>query len=144
MKHRYAFEHWLHVPIAAYNLTKFKQSLKLILLITRWRILLLLLDQLMVGSPDYESLVPSSGARPSQSKKKKLKKLLKDSDDEDEDSCDEMRVCGVCEELLVRRLARMQSERKKIVTVLYDKMDSLMTECDRLKPSYLEMAESLL
>lgn len=97
----------------------------------------------MAHSPDYEAIVPSSGARPQQSKKNKLKKLLKDSDDEEEDSSEEMRVCGPCEELLVRRLARMESDKKKIITALYDKMVGLMIECDELKPPFLEIAESL-
>ena len=101
-------------------------------------------DQLITDSPEYDSIVPTSGARP-QSKKNKLKKLLKDSDDEDdEDSSEEMRVCGVCEELLVRRLVRMKSERRRVVTGLYERMLTLITECDQLKPPYMEMAESLL
>ncbi len=99
----------------------------------------------MSGNPDYESLLPPSGPRP-QSNKKKLKKFLKDSDDEtdDEDTSEEMRVCGVCEELLVRKLARMQSERKRVVSSLYERMMGLIAECDGLKPPYLEMAESLM
>ena len=98
----------------------------------------------MSDSPNYQSLLPPSGARP-QSAKKKLKKILKESDDEDdEDSSEEMRVCPHCEELLVRKLARMQSEKKRVVTVLYEKMHGLMVECDKRKPPYLEMAMSLL
>ncbi len=107
-------------------------------------IMVIITDQLITDSPDYDSIVPSSGIRP-QSKKKKIKNLLKDSDDEDDDdSSEEMRVCGVCEGLLVRKLVRMRSERKQVMTGLYERMQSLMIECDKLKSPYLEMAESLL
>ena len=93
----------------------------------------------MSDNPDYNSLVHDTNT---QTKRKSFKRLLKD--DEDEDSCEELRVCPVCEELLVRHLAKVLSQGKIILTALYDKMILAMKDADKLKPSYLEMVDSLL
>lgn len=100
--------------------------------------------QLMSDNPNYKSLLPDPAATASKQKKNKLKRFLKDDDDEDEDTSDEMRVCPSCEELLVRQLARMSSEGKTEVVGLYEKMQATMTDAEKLKPKYLEMADSLL
>lgn len=101
------------------------------------------IDQLMVDNPDYSSLKPDPGAK---TKKRKLRKVLKDddNDDDDEDFNEELRVCPTCEELLVRQLSKVISQGKTILSALYEKMQLAMRDADRLKPDYLEMADSLL
>ena len=103
-------------------------------------------DQLMSDIPNYQSLLPDPAATANRQKKRKLKRFLKDDDDEeeDEDTSDELRVCPSCEELLVRHLARMSSEGKTEVVGLYEKMQVTMADAEKLKPKYLEMADSLL
>ena len=76
---------------------------------------------------------------------RKIKKFMKDdSDDEEEDTSDELRICPVCEEYLVMRLAKMLSEGKTIITSLYERMQRVKMEADELKVPYLEMADSLM
>lgn len=110
----------------------------------------LFLDRLMSDNPDYHSILPTSTSLSKQSKKAKLKKLLKDKrddedeEDEDEDTSEEMRVCPTCEELLVRHLAKMETGEKTQLTGLYERMWLTMRDADKLKPSYMEMADSLL
>ena len=107
--------------------------------------MLLFIDRLMSDNPNYQSILPDPSA--TRHKKSKLKKILKDKDEEDEedeDTSEEMRVCPSCEELLVRYLAKMVSGEKIQLTALYERMCFTMNEADKLKPSYLEMADSLL
>ena len=77
---------------------------------------------------------------------KKLKNFMKDEsdDDDDDETSDELRICPICEEFLVRRLAKILSEGKTIITNLYEKMQRVKMEADELKPPYLEMADSLM
>jgi hypothetical protein len=97
-------------------------------------------DQLMSTNPSYRSLLPD----PSSAKRGKFRKVRKDDDqDEDEETSDELRVCPTCEELLVSHLAKMISQSVTELTAIYESMRLTMQEADKLKPTYLEMAESL-
>lgn len=109
-----------------------------------WLHALLYVDQLMSDNPNYKSILPDPATVAAKQKKSKLKKILKDDDEDEEDTSDELRVCPSCEELLVRHLAKMSSEGKTVLLGLYEKMQATMNDADKLKPKYLEMADSLL
>ena len=92
-------------------------------------------------------LAPSPSLKRSRLKKLSSKKEKVDDGVEPVDgdpATDELRMCSSCVRLIERRLSQLDGEETSILVALYNKMQFVMREADRLQPAFHEAVNSLL
>lgn len=112
-------------------------------------------DPLLSDCPDYARLAPSPSLKRRRlkldqglGKKLSSKKKGKEEDGaeavDSDAATDELRMCSSCVRLVERRLNQLEKEETSILVALYNKMQLVMGEADKLQPAYQEVVDSLL
>lgn len=96
---------------------------------------------LLSDYPDYHELAPSPLLR---RRSLRLRRAPRREEEEEGEGGEEVRMCLACRKLVERRLVRMRSVERPLLSVLYEKMQLTISEADTLQPTYSKMAESLL
>lgn len=114
-------------------------------------ILSLATDPLLLDCPNYHKLAPSPSLKKrrlkldqSLGKKSSKKEKEEGARGGDDAATDELRMCSSCEHLIQRRLVQIAGQEKTILEALYNKMQLVMEEADKLQPAYQEMVNSLM